>query len=619
MRRIPPLSFLPPPACFLAALLLLGCATTNNTITDRPKDGLPVTKEGMAALSDSASRSQTPAPVARVYHYLNQAFNHLETSRKDSAAVSLDRATILLADLLTKSSSGFSGRKLSGLVRVTLELSRDLLPPTSPILPESTLHYLLTVLPDSVTSHIRQHPYYAEFWIRKLAGSADVPVDYRPEVLENIRYFLTNGRDVFKLWLSRSGVFTPLIQEALQEAGLPQDLVYKAMIESGFNPKAYSRAGAAGLWQFVSSTAPLYGLKRNFWIDERRDPEKSTHAAIRHIQHLYKLFEDWRLVIAAYNCGQGRLSRIMEKSGTRDFWELHGLPRETRNHVPRFMAALILSKDPEWFGFTDVVYRAPFSYDLVAVSEWIDLSLAAECAGASFESLKALNPELRVGYTPAPPVKRVYHLRVPAGSKERFLTNYARVPAHRKVQMVEYRVRHGDTISGIASQMQVSTRAVMDANGIHNPKRLQVSTRRKIPIRPGRQYVAKRNTLGVSPDESSHERHTYRVRKGDTLWRIAKDEGVTPDQIRTWNNITAPRHIFPGDRLVIWQPKGGNPDTPLLGNFYLVRPGDTLWEIARDFDTSVRNLKKWNGIRHASSLKAGRLILVRPLEENAAD
>jgi membrane-bound lytic murein transglycosylase D len=617
MKKSPPQSVFTTSTGLLVALFLLGCAAPQQSVPDRPTTGLPITKEGMAALSDRASDSPDPSRAARIYHYLNHAFNQLQTNKRDSAAVSLDRATILLADLSSKGGSGLSSRQLSGLVRVTLELNRDLLPPTAPILPESTLHYLLTVLPDSVTSHIRQHPFFAEFWIRKLAGSADVPVDYRPEVLESIRYFLTDGREVFKLWLSRSGVFTPLIQEALLEAELPQDLVYKAMIESGFNPRAYSRAGASGLWQFVAATAPLYGLKRNCWIDERRDPEKSTHAAIRHIKHLYRLFEDWRLVIAAYNCGQGRLSRIIEKSGTRDFWKLKGLPRETRNHVPRFMAALILSKDPEWFGFTDVVYRAPFSYDLVAVSEWIDLSLAADCAGTSFESLKALNPELRAGYTPAPPVRRVYHLRVPAGSKDRFLTNYARVPSNRKVQMVEYRVRHGDTVSGIANQMQVNTRAVMDANAIKNPRRLRVGTRLKIPVRPSRQYSKNRLTLGVSPDKNNHEKHTYNVRRGDTLWGIAKEEGVTPDQIRTWNSLTVPKHIFPGDRLVIWRPKGS--DTPLLGNFYLVRSGDTLWEIARDFDTSVRNLKKWNGIRRASSLKAGRRLLVKPLELNEAD
>ncbi len=602
----------------MVVLSFLGCAATMQK-THRAPDGVVLSNDERVASTDSLSISPTPSPTARVRLHLNSAFKQLESNRRDSAAVSLDRATILLSELLSKPDSGISSKQLSGLVRVTLELNKDMLPPSAPILPESTLHYLLTVLPDSVTAHIREHPYYAEFWIRKIAGSSDVPVDYRPEVLEHIRYFLNDGREVFKLWLSRSGVFTPLIQEALTEAELPKDLVYKAMIESGFNPRAYSRAGAAGLWQFVSATAPMYGLRRNFWIDERRDPEKSTRAAIQHIKHLYNLFEDWRLVIAAYNCGQGRLGRIIERSGTENFWKLKGLPKETRNHVPRFMAALIMSKDPEWFGFTDVVYQSPFSYDLVAVSEWIDLGLAAECAGSTLESMKFLNPELRVGYTPAPPFTQIYHLRVPAGSKDRFLTNYERIPAERKVQMVEYRVRNGDTISGIANKMQISTRAIMDANGVQNPKRLRVGTRLKIPIHPGgRRNSEKRRTLSTSPDRNSHDRHTYRVRRGDTLWGIAKDEGITPDQIRTWNSLTAPEHIFPGDRLVIWRPKSAT-DPPGMGDFYLVRPGDTLWEIARDHDTSVRNLKRWNGIRHASNLRAGRKLLVRPIESTEAD
>ncbi len=351
---------------------------------------------------------------------------------------------------------------------------------------------------------------------------------------------------------------------------------------------------------------------------------KSTRAAARHIQHLHTLFGDWRLVIAAYNCGQGRLDRAIRKSGTRDFWKLKSLPRETRNHVPRFMAALLISKDPEWFGFGDVVYQDPLAYDTVPISEWIDLRLAAECAGTSHETMRQLNPELRRGYTPAAPVREVYPLRVPLGASDRFRINYARIPDNRKVRMVDYRVRSGDTVSGIAKEMGVSTQAVLDANGIRNPRRLRAGRRLKIPIGPEsytRASKLSKSQIDASPDPSRHIRLTHTVRRGDTLWDIARREGVQPEQLRIWNGLTG--HIFPGNQLVIWKPV----DPPVqyararlpIGNFYTIKPGDTLWDIARTFHTSVKDLKKWNGIRHASRIRAGEKLLVRPADETHID
>ncbi|MDP6776123.1 MAG: LysM peptidoglycan-binding domain-containing protein [Candidatus Latescibacteria bacterium] len=600
--------------------LLAGCAPL------RPESTTPapvVTAPVQAPPPTAEPASEVPSrPESRVHRLFRRAFEDLEAGRTEAAQASLDSACTDLAGLLSEGADDLSLRQATDLVRVALELHHDVLGPAAPIRPESGLAVLLLALPDPVVSHLEDHPFYGEFWVRRLAGTANVPVDYTPDVVRSIRYFQTEGRRVLALWLARSTRYLSMIHEVFSEFDLPKDLAYKAMIESGFNPRAYSRARAAGLWQFMGHTARLYGLRRNTWIDERRDPEKSTRAAARHITHLHRLFPDWRLVIAAYNCGQGRLERAIRKSGTRDFWEIQGLPRETRNHVPRFMAALLISKDPEWFGFGDVVYDPPRAYDTVPVSDCVDLKVAAECAGTTHGVMRDLNPELRRGYTP--PLRKAYALRVPPGSFHRFRDRYARVPDHRKVRMVDYQVRYGDTVSGIAQRLRVSSQAIMDANAIRSPRRLRAGQRLQIPIRPeryaqARDLAASTGTTAVDPE--GRLRVTYRVRKGDTLWEIAQNEGVTPEQIREWNGISRPRHIQPGNRLVIFRPVGNaEPKTGALekiasaGDLYTVKPGDTLWEIARTYRISVEDLKRWNGIRYASRLRAGKRIIVRPVE-----
>ena len=609
--------------CLLPALFLVGCSASRLQTSHPQEPVQTLSRETMNTLADSTVVDTVQdLPHHQVYPLLSQAFQDLQAKRREDALRSLEGASIVLSRLVTTHRDSLLPKQLAGLVRVNLELYRGLLPTTAPVNPRSALALLLHALPEDVVFHIRDHPHYRELYIRTLAGSADVPVDYTPEVIASIRYFQTRGQKIFRRWLYRSGAYMPMIREALREAGLPQDLAYKAMIESGFNPRAYSRVGAAGIWQFARYTAPLYGLKRNTWVDERRDPQKATRAAVRHIQHLYDLFSDWRLVIAAYNCGQGRLDRAIRKAGTRDFWKLKNLPRETRNHLPRFMAALLISKDPEWFGFSDIVYQPPLAYDTVQVSEWVDLRLAAECAGTSYESMRALNPELRMGYTPAPPVRKAYPLRIPVGSADLFWANYVRIPDSRKVQMVDYLVRYGDTVSGIAKRMRTSTQAILDANGIRNPRRLRAGKRLSIPIPPQRYARARKlekSKIETPPDLSQRVRVTYSVRRGDTLWNIARQEGVKPEQIRAWNGLLASQNIFPGNRLVIWKPvespvQDARKEQAAIHGFYTIKPGDTLWNIARAFHTSVSDLKKWNGIRHASRIRAGAKLLVQPAD-----
>jgi len=310
----------------------------------------------------------------------------------------------------------------------------------------------------------------AVLWV---ACFSPLPVEYNDRVRRSIHRFCGGEREIFRIWLARSRRYLGIIREVLRREGLPEDLAYLAMVESGFNPWAYSRARAVGIWQLMRSTAKRYGLRVDWWVDERRDPLSSSYAAARFLKDLYREFGDWRLAIAAYNCGPGRLRRAIRRAGTRDFWKLP-LPRETSEYVPKFMAALTISKFPEFFGFQEVTYEEPLRYEEVEVEGVMDLRVAARLVGRPYAELRALNPALRRGYIP--PCK--YRLRIPEGTAERFLGSYAQLSPQERVEWFRHRVRRGDTLWELARAYRTSVRAIMEAN------RLSGST-----IRPGQDLL----------------------------------------------------------------------------------------------------------------------------------
>lgn len=245
----------------------------------------------------------------------------------------------------------------------------------------------------------------------------DIPVTYNARVRSWIRYFQTTGRVTFRRWLERSSRYLPLIQYELAQAGLPQDLVYVAMIESGFVPHALSPAGAKGMWQFIAPTAERYGLKIDWWIDERQDFLKSTRAAIRYMSDLYRQFGSWYLVAASYNMGENGVRRLIKKHGTRNFWELAergALPLETRDYVPKIIASILISKAPALYGFRDLEYQLPLSYETVTVPGGTDIVNLAAYLGVSATYLQGLNPELLKGFIPNE--VRSHEIRVPKGA-----------------------------------------------------------------------------------------------------------------------------------------------------------------------------------------------------------
>jgi len=258
----------------------------------------------------------------------------------------------------------------------------------------------------------------ASYFAEQLFESPDVPALAHSRVAAQIEYFSTTGKPIFQKWLDRSSRFLPLMKEIFRENELPEDLVYVAMLESGLRTNAVSRSRAVGPWQFMSITAKTYGLKIDRWIDERRDPVKSTKAAALYLRDLYKHFGSWRLALASYNAGEGRIARALFLSQDSDMPDLYVstiLRQETRNYVPRLLAAILIARDPERYGFV-VRNGKAFSYDEVLIDESTDLEDIAALVGCSYEDLRDLNPELATRMSP--PYVNPYVLRLPAGTRE---------------------------------------------------------------------------------------------------------------------------------------------------------------------------------------------------------
>ncbi|MEK7742402.1 MAG: transglycosylase SLT domain-containing protein [Nitrospirota bacterium] len=294
--------------------------------------------------------------------------------------------------------------------------------------------------------------------------------------------FTERIRERFAMWLSRSGKYVELMKEILKNKNVPEDIVFLSLIESGFNPYAYSVARAAGPWQFISATAKRYGLVIDWWRDERRDPVKSTEAAASYLSDLYEMFGSWNLAMAAYNAGEGRIMKALKRSKSDDYWPLlntRHIKSETKNYVPRFIAASNIASNPEEFGFRNIVYHQPLNYDEVKVNGPIDLEVAAKCADTTVETIKELNPELRRWCTP--PGIPVYILRIPSGTKEIFQKNLAGIPEDERFTVTAYTVKKGDTIEKIAKKSGLSVKAVLALNSMERVKPLQPGTEITLP------------------------------------------------------------------------------------------------------------------------------------------
>lgn len=358
--------------------------------------------------------------------------------------------------------------------------------------------------------------------------SHDLPLTVNDEVLSFLNFFQTpRGRAIVETGLRRAGRYRGMIARVLSEEGVPQDLIYLAQAESAFQPTALSRAGARGMWQFVAYRGQEYGLRHTWWLDERQDPEKATHAAAQHLRDLYKLFGDWYLAMAAYNCGPGNVQKAIERTGYADFWELYRrnvLPRETKNYVPIILALTLIAKDAPHYGI-QTEPESPVPTDMVKPGRAIDLRLVAETIDVDVETLRTLNPSLLRLATPDDPA---FELHLPLGSAPKFSAEIADIPPDKWVSWRRHRVAAGETLTAIAKKYRVTPKAIADANNLESTTALNAGEKLIIPaIQPAA--------------ENKRRMVSYRVRKGDTFLGIADRFSVESEDLLKWNRLKSKR------------------------------------------------------------------------------
>jgi membrane-bound lytic murein transglycosylase D len=454
------------------------------------------------------------------------------------------------------------------------------------------------------------------------ATHSDLPLMLTDQVAGFINYFSTpKGHGILQHALERGGRYREMIEGTLREEGVPQELIYLAQAESGFHPLALSRVGARGMWQFMASRGRGYGLQHNLWVDERQDPEKSTRAAAHHLKDLYNQFGDWYLAMAAYNSGPGTVQSAVKRTGYADFWELYRrnvLPKETRNYVPIILAVTIMAKNPAQYGLDDISPEQPVPYDAVKINYSVDLRLVAQCIDVSPATLQDLNPSLLRLSTPK---DQTFELRLPVGTRDRYLAAIEPVPIPMRVWWRYHEVAEGDTVASIARTYRTTPSAIEKENHLAAGDELKPDSKLIVPIPPGKH--------AATEDGATYARHTtrYKVRRGDTVQTVADNFSLPPTMIRRWNHLRG--DSLRGRRIVyVHLPvtpsaltsekpatpkvKSNNdlhPTVPKTVQRHKVQPGETLISIASTHHTTVEALRRDNG--NLAMLRPGMVLVIR--------
>ena len=511
-------------------------------------------------------------------------------------------------------------------------------------------------------------------WLRSLK-LPDLPIRWDPAVLRYLEYFRNDvrGRAVMTYWLRRAGRFRALIESTLEREGLPKDLLYVAMVESGFETGARSRVGAGGIWQFMPGAGRAYGLEVGYWVDARRDPERSVEAAARYLKDLYVRFGSWHLVFAAYNAGYGAVLKSITRYNTNDYWELcrheAGLPWESSLYVPKILAASIVGHNLQAFGFADVVPDPPFSFERVEVPAGTTLATVARAAKSKPETIASLNPQLARDRTP--PDRGNFVVRVPVGTKAVFAEAFeaARGPSDRLETIT---LRFGETLDAIAKTRGINVRELRRLNGVKDSTELRAGVAIVVPRKKGTPGSASKekepgreSSTDATPDPAAsgetaapdgfdeddilvavpdrvfnyegRERVFYRTRDADALEEIAEVFGVKIDDLVEWNNLDVAARLHPKMVLQIFVRKDFDPREVVLldpahvhvvtlgsqefleleaarrGKKRLVveaRAGDTLVKVGRRYGLTVGDLARINRFSYNTELQGGQKIVV---------
>ncbi len=482
-----------------------------------------------------------------------------------------------------------------------------LVPEHDPLLTAAVRAGLLAPVPPSVEDFIAHRP--------PLQYTGDITLEQNPRVDRLVAHYTGPARRTFARWLERAAKHIPRIQMVFASEGLPLDLAYLAMIESGFNEKAYSWAHAAGPWQFIESTGRIYGLENNWWVDERRDIEKSTLAAAQFLSYLNGRFDgDWYLAIAAYNAGGGKVRKAVRKAGSRNFWDLADgkvLQAETKNYVPKLLAALTIVRDLEAYGFAELDFEHQPRFEYVRLPTTTDLEVIADLSGSDYDELKALNPELKRWCTP--PKVTNYRLRVPSGNGETFRTAYADLPVSDRARYHRHKIASGDNLRSLAKKYRIEVDDIVSLNGIKDPRALRIGTNLILPLREG---FTKLPIDEMADDYNRSRRQLYTVRSGDSLWKISQRFSVTQKNLRVWNRLGWSNLLRPGQVLAVskrGQKKVSRKKTAKATGrskkmVYRVRSGDTLWGIGRQFDVATNQIRRWNDLTQKHILQPGQKL-----------
>ncbi|MBN2244411.1 MAG: LysM peptidoglycan-binding domain-containing protein [Candidatus Aminicenantes bacterium] len=429
-----------------------------------------------------------------------------------------------------------------------------------------------------------------------------IPFEENKWVLEEIQRFQTSERKYFMESYQRSGRYRDMILQEIKETGLPEELSWIPVIESGFKVKAYSQARALGLWQFISSTGYRFGLKRDRWVDERMDPEKATRAALKYLEELHSFFGDWTTALAAYNCGEFRIQRQISAQRINyldNFWDLFTmLPRETARFVPRFIATVLIIKNPEKYGFELPEPDPPLKFQTIQINRPVKLSSLSQKLGLSASALAELNPELRYDATP----EGTYELKIPPGLGEQTVAavdSLSRWIPPEATYVIHY-VRRGETVSHIAERYRTSTSTIARLNNLNSRYLIRPGQRLKVPSQGGSSAAAPPPSLELTKEG---EKLIYVVKRGDSLYQIARAFNTSVDRIKQLNNLRS-NIINVGQKLEI--SSGGTAGSTQ----YTVVAGDTPFKIAQQFNMSLNTLLTLNGLTTQSKIYPGQKLWV---------